>query len=35
VLAIVVLGSGVYLWIQKWRVPIEARVQALQAEAAE
>jgi uncharacterized iron-regulated membrane protein len=35
VLAIVVLGSGVYLWLQKWRVPIEARVQALAAEAAE
>jgi uncharacterized iron-regulated membrane protein len=35
VLAIVVLGSGVYLWLQKWRVPIDTRIQALAAEAAE
>ena len=33
--AIVVLGSGVYLWVAKWRVPIETRVAALSAEAAE
>ena len=35
VVAIVVLGSGVYLWVAKWRVPLEARVAALSVEAAE
>jgi uncharacterized iron-regulated membrane protein len=34
-LAIVVLGSGVYLWLKKWRVPVDARIGALEAEAAE
>jgi uncharacterized iron-regulated membrane protein len=34
VLAIVVLGSGVYLWIKKRNVPIEARLGALAAEGA-
>ncbi|WP_129645904.1 PepSY-associated TM helix domain-containing protein [Peristeroidobacter agariperforans] len=34
VLAIVVLGSGVYLWIKKRNVPIEARLGALVAEGA-
>jgi uncharacterized iron-regulated membrane protein len=33
-LAIVVLASGVYLWLKKWRVPVDARL-ALGAEAAE
>ncbi|HTV23557.1 MAG TPA: PepSY domain-containing protein [Polyangiaceae bacterium] len=35
VVAIVVLGSGVYLWLKKWRVPVESRLDVLQAEAAE
>jgi uncharacterized iron-regulated membrane protein len=30
ILAIVVLGSGLYLWIKKRNIPIEARLQALQ-----
>jgi uncharacterized iron-regulated membrane protein len=34
ILAIVVLGSGVYLWIKKRNVPIEARLGALAAEGA-
>jgi uncharacterized iron-regulated membrane protein len=34
VIAIVVLGSGVYLWLQKRNVPIEARLGALQTEGA-
>ncbi|HWK51351.1 MAG TPA: PepSY domain-containing protein [Steroidobacter sp.] len=34
VLAIVVLGSGVYLWIKKRNVPIEARLGTLAAEGA-
>lgn len=34
ILAIVVLGSGVYLWIKKRNVPIEARLGALTAEGA-
>jgi uncharacterized iron-regulated membrane protein len=33
-IAIVVLGSGVYLWFKKRNVPIEARLGALQAEGA-
>jgi uncharacterized iron-regulated membrane protein len=33
-IAIVVLGSGVYLWIKKRNVPVEARLGALQAESA-
>jgi uncharacterized iron-regulated membrane protein len=32
IIAIIVLGSGVYLWIKKRNVPIEARLGALQAE---
>jgi len=35
VLAIAVLGSGVYLWLEKWRVPVETRIAALSVEAAE
>jgi len=34
ILAIVVLGSGVYLWVKKRNVPIEARLGALAAEGA-
>ena len=34
VIAIVVLGSGVYLWVQKRNVSVEARLGLLQAEAA-
>jgi hypothetical protein len=34
-LAIAVLSSGVYLWLKKWRMPAEAQLDALQAEAAE
>ena len=34
IIAIIVLGSGVYLWIKKRNVPIEARLGALQTEAA-
>jgi uncharacterized iron-regulated membrane protein len=34
IIAIVVLGSGVYLWIKKRNVPIEARLGALQTEGA-
>lgn len=34
ILAIVVLGSGVYLWIKKRNVPIEARLGSLAAEGA-
>ena len=33
-IAIVVLGSGVYLWIKKRNVPVEARLGALQTESA-
>src|SRR5690606_20063933 len=29
-IAIVVLGSGVYLWLQKRRIPLDARLRALQ-----
>ena len=34
IIAIVVLGSGVYLWIKKRNVSVEARLGALQTEAA-
>ena len=30
IVAIVVLGSGVYLWAKKWRTPIEARLRDFQ-----
>jgi uncharacterized iron-regulated membrane protein len=34
-IAIVVLGSGVYLWLQKRKIPLDARVRALQLGAGE
>jgi uncharacterized iron-regulated membrane protein len=34
IIAIIVLGSGIYLWVKKRNVPIEARLGALQTEAA-
>lgn len=34
-IAIVVLGSGVYLWMQKRKIPLDARVRALQLGAGE
>jgi uncharacterized iron-regulated membrane protein len=32
ILAILVLGSGVYLWVRKWRTPIESKLRDLQAD---
>ena len=30
IVTIVVLGSGVYLWLQKRNIPLDARLRALQ-----